>query len=191
MTQDEEQLTPEPQAGDNGPGFFSRLLRALIRTLLALLIVAGLIVAGWFIFTELRRSFDVVGRRLDRQVDEIAGQQQSIDQLATRLAGVDESVSGQDGTLRNLETSMAENATAQSSARATSQAELGALSLDGETRAQSLAQLTDAVAALQADISSGRQRSRRAGRHGRRPGERRRRIGRPGRSPERRPHGLW
>ena len=155
MTEQDDPYLPDSPPRAQEPGFFSRLWRALVRTVLALVIVAALAVGGWLGFRELRRSFDVVSSRIDDQAVTQIAQEQRIAELATRLVGVDDRVLAQDAVLVPLATSAASDEAGQVSAVATLQAALDALNMDAGTRDEQLTALTAAVAALQADLTSG------------------------------------
>ena len=78
---DHEETPEAAGSGDGAGGFLKRLLLALLKVGLALLILAGLAIGAWFIFRELDRSFDSVIVRTERNTRRMEESEAEIDSL--------------------------------------------------------------------------------------------------------------
>ena len=138
------------------PGFIRRFLRALFKTLLALVIIAALAVAGWFIFQELSRSFDGVNGRMDRQAEQFTSLQNKLETQADQLQAVQTTVAGLDenlaGNLDDLQVVVSDNKAHQDEMLSALTNEVDGLTTDTETMAQTISALNDGQAALQQDV---------------------------------------
>lgn len=152
MTQEQMNVT---QSGQQ-PGFFRRFLKALVRTVLALAIIAALAVAGWFIFQELRRSFDNVSGRMDRQAEQFASLQDQLDTQADQLKSVQLAVTDLDenlaGNIDELQTSVSDSNDEQSEMLVTLTNQVAGLTGDAQTMNQSISRLSDGQSVLQQDV---------------------------------------
>lgn len=139
------------------PGFMRRFLRALFKTLLALVIIAVLAVAGWFIFQELRRSFEVVNSRMDRQADQFASLQNQLETQAAQLQTVQTTVTGLDenlaGNLDELQVVVNDNKSDQDEVLSALTNEVDGLTSETETMSQTIATLNDGKAALEEGVA--------------------------------------
>jgi len=152
---------------DQRPGFWQRLVLAVIKTLVAIVILAALAVGGYLAFREIQRSFDSVASRIDinrRDLEslrselgsvaaEAPGQYQQIthlqataDELDKRLSDLGTEIGGdlarQQDSLAALEENLAAAISDSASALNSSQ-----------TANEETASLGTAIVALQGDLN--------------------------------------
>ncbi len=153
MTEEQINVT---QSGQQKPGFFRRFLKALVKTVLALVIIAALAAAGWFIYEELTRSFDVVSGRVDRQVEQASSLQEQLDAQAEQLEAVRSTVSGLDeglaGNLAELQVVVGDNKSQQDENLAGLTDQVAGLTTGAQSMNESIALLSEGQAVLQQDV---------------------------------------
>ncbi len=153
MTQEQTKVT---QSRQQRPSFFVRFLRALLKTVLILLVIAALAVAGWFIFQELNRSYNVLSGRMDRQAEQFASLQDQLQTQADQLEAVQLTVTDLDQNLaRNLDqlqTTVSGNVSRQDEMLADLTSQINDLSTATQTMTQTIALLNDGQSALQQDL---------------------------------------
>jgi predicted nuclease with TOPRIM domain len=149
------------------PNFWQRLLLAFVKTVLAILILAGLAVGGFLAFREMQRSFDSVTARVDinrrdlealqREVKALAveapDQQREIETLALETEALDERLSAlneqvADGLAQHqqLLTALEERLSLAASSGETALERIDTASSDAAT-------LSAAIVALQGDLN--------------------------------------
>jgi chromosome segregation ATPase len=159
MTQEQSSPDQTQQQSGSVRGF----LRALVRTVLTLAIIAGVIAAGWFLFQELQRSFGAVNGRMDSQAEQVAALQSQLNAQAGQLQDVRATVGGLDdnlaGNLQTLQQEVAQNKSDQEVALAGLSAqfdglgeEVDGLAAGADEMAGSLATLGEGQSALQQDL---------------------------------------
>ncbi len=124
--------------------------------MLALVIIAALAAAGWFIYQELTRSFDVVSGRVDRQAEQTAGLQEQLDAQADQLDAVRTTVSGLDeglaGNLAELQIVVGDNKSQQDENFSTLTDQVAGLTTGAESMNESIVLLSEGQAVLQQDV---------------------------------------
>lgn len=153
MTEEQINVT---QSGQQKPGFFRRFLKALVKTVLALVIIAALAAAGWFIYQELTRSFDVVSGRVDRQAEKTSSLQEQLDAQAQQLDAFRSTVSGLDenlaGNLAELQVVVGDNKFQQDENLAGLTDQVAGLTTGAQSMSESIALLSEGQAVLQQDV---------------------------------------
>jgi hypothetical protein len=149
MTQGQMNVTPPRQ---QQRGRFGRFLRALLKTLLALIVIAALVVAGWFVFQELRRSFDLVSGRMDRQSEQFTDLQGDLQAQVDQLKALQLSVANQEENLAKLQTDLSDNVSRQDEVLDALTNQIDELSTAAQTITQTTARLNDGQSALQQDV---------------------------------------
>ena len=145
------------------PGFFGRLGRAFVGLLKAtffLLVFAVILVAAWFGFQELGRSFDSLATRNDlnaRRIEELradvvdltmerAAQERMVSSLEDEIASLDNEVA-------TMSEQLATDLARQQDVLAVLETEVGELVVSGSTTAEEVEGLSAGVIALQGDVN--------------------------------------
>lgn len=138
------------------PSFARRFFRALFRTILILVLLALLVVGGYYGVRELQRSFDSVATRIERNRRDINTLQKDLNALVSgspeqqqQIAELEEQVGEIDGRLQTLTDDLAQQ---QRSLRILTDS-VGTQTEGLETNAAELAALQSALVALQGDVN--------------------------------------
>ena len=152
--------TSVSQPEKEGPGFFGRLLRALVKVFLVIVIIVGLVAAGWLLFTELQRSFGVVNRRIDRQAEqlirikgEVDGMASQDDERLAQIATLEENATELDGQLAAIQAGLADDLARQVELLDALELRVDDLLATTEVMTGNIAFLGNGVAILQGDIT--------------------------------------
>jgi cell division protein FtsL/uncharacterized protein YoxC len=154
MTQTEtsEQPTTIQPVTPKQRGFFSRFLRALFKTVLALILIAALIVISGFIFQELRRSFNVVSSRIDRQSDQVVDLQSQLNSHSSQIALLQETDVRQDEAIASLNLTLDQNIAHQEEVFTALIGQIEGIIADTQTLSQTITLLGNGQVALQQDV---------------------------------------
>ncbi|MCB8945126.1 MAG: hypothetical protein H6658_15375 [Ardenticatenaceae bacterium] len=145
------------------PGFFRRLGRAftiLVKVVFFLAVFAGILVAAWFGFTELRRSFDSLATRNDlnaRRIEELRAD--VVDLTSERVAqertvsSLEEEVSSLEGEMATMTERLATDLARQQDVLTALEAQVGELAAASSTTAEEVDTLSAGVVALQGDLN--------------------------------------
>jgi len=167
MTESTPQVTIEPnsptvtsQQDPGGPGFFGRLLLALVKTFLAIVIIGGLLIAGWLLFSELQRSFGAVNGRIDRQTEQMIRFQGEVDDMAdqsgeqlAQITAIEENAAEYDGQLTLLQAAFAAELAHQVELLDALELRVDDLLATTEVMTGNIAFLGNGVVVLQGDIT--------------------------------------
>ncbi len=160
VTMDASSATVVSQSNQEGPGFFGRLLRALVKVILVIVIVGALLAAGWLLFSELQRSFGAVNGRIDRQAEQMIRFQDELDDMASKdegqvaqIASFEENVTGFDGKLAAVQAALADDLARQVELLDALELRVDDLLVTTEVMTGSIAFLGNGVAVLQGDIT--------------------------------------
>lgn len=145
-------MTQESISTKKRPGFFVRFIIALTKTTLTLILLAGLSVAGWFGFKELRRSFDVVSGRVDDHAEQLYRLQIQADGQADELAAMQPILTSQDEDLEALQTALDALIVQQDGDVAVVTEQINSLFASTQGISGTVAMLGDGQTALQQDV---------------------------------------
>lgn len=146
-------MTEEATTADRQrPGFWVRLWRALVKTVLALVVLSGLTVAGWLGFKELRRSFDVVSGRTDQNAVQLSELQSQLNEQGNQLDAAMQAIADHDAGLTALQTTLNDDIAQQEVMLTALNDQINALIANSATMSDTLAVMNEGQAALQQDV---------------------------------------
>lgn len=145
-------MTQESIATKKRPGFLKRFFIALTKTTFMFILLAGLSVAGWFGFMELRRSFDVVSGRVDDHAEQLYRLQIQVDGQADELAAMQPILTNQDEDLEALQTALDALIVQQDGDVAAATEQINSLFSSTEGISVTVSVLADGQTALQQDV---------------------------------------
>ncbi len=151
---------PDPDSSGSGGGFLKRLLLALAKVTIALLIVAGLAFGAWLLFVEINRSFDSVVTRIERNTRrieeteaEIGTLQEQNYALGVEAAELEAVVATRDAEITALEEELGASLDQQAERLAGVEEEAAALAGRADGLAGETATLGAGLIALQEDLN--------------------------------------
>jgi uncharacterized protein YoxC len=147
--------------GDGAGGFLKRLILALLKVGLALLILAGLAIGAWLIFRELDRSFDAVIVRIERNTRRIEESDTEIDALQeqnfarqVQAADLEAALAAREQEIVDLEEGLSADLDRQAQKLAEVEELTAALIVETDTLGQETAALGAGLLALQEDLNT-------------------------------------
>ena len=148
-------------SGDGAGGFLKRLILALLKIGLALLILAGLAIGAWLIFRELDRSFDAVIVRIERNTRRIEESDTEIDALQeqnfarqVQAADLEAALAAREQEIVDLEEGLSADLDRQAQKLAEVEELTAALIVETDTLGQETAALGAGLLALQEDLNT-------------------------------------
>ena len=160
MPETDDALDP---AGSGGGawGFLKRLILALLKVGLALLILAGLAVGAWFILRELDRSFDSVVVRIERNTRRIEESEAEISALEeqnfarqVQAAELEAALADREREIADLEGGLSADLDRQAQMLAEVEEQAANLAAEADTLGQETAALSAGLLALQEDLNA-------------------------------------
>jgi len=145
---------------DTRPSFGYRLLLALVKTILAGIILIVLVVGGYYFVRELRRSFDSVSTRVEinrRDLDALRSQVDTVmvesPERRNEIEALQTTVADLDDRLQSLQTDLADDLDRQQQMLTTLEENVAKAAADGQTATEDTAALGTALVALQGDFN--------------------------------------
>jgi uncharacterized protein YoxC len=142
-------------------GFLKRLLLAMLKVGLALLILAGLAIGAWLIFLELDRSFDAVIVRIERNTRRIEEGEAEIGVLEeqnyarqVQVADLEAALADREQEIADLEKGLSADLDHQAEMLAEVEKLTAALTAETDSLGQETAALSAGLMALQEDLNA-------------------------------------
>ena len=153
--------TPDTAGSGSAGDFLTRLILALLKVGLALLILAGLAVGAWFIFRELDRSFDSVIVRIERNTRRIEESETEISTLEeqnfarqVQAADLEAALAEREQEIAALEEELGADLSRQEEILAGLEEEATILAGRADALGDETAALGDGLLALQEDLNA-------------------------------------
>lgn len=163
MTTETEQssVSPAPSSSQNQPGFgkrlaiaFGRFLKALLKVMLVLVIIAAIGFITFLIVQELQRSFGVVSGRVDYNQERINEIRDELNIIDVTVTAQNEEQNGRLLALESyVETTLAEDLAQKSDTLDEMELQLGTLLSQTQTLEGQVGALNEGMVALQTDIN--------------------------------------